>query len=241
MARIQSAENGMLTVEQTLGAVRKAHEERPFYEHPMWSGLLQGSFNKEQVKEFVRQFGIIPLHNHNYHGRLYVNCPNPRWRARLAEVVYEEGTGRLYSDGTPHNRLYLDVGNDLGIGDEEMWAVPYCPEALSFRAYFQQMCERDPVDGISCHMLGAEAQGPGVFKRLAQRLKEIYGMTDKGVRFWVVHDEADEDHSGVGVELLEDFARTEAQRRRVIEVVNETIGMTFLLYDGIYRRMQALA
>jgi len=56
-----------------------------------------------------------------------------------------------------------------------------------------------------------------------------------------VHDEADEDHSGVGVELLGDFAPTEADRRRVVEVVKETIDMTFLLYDGIHRRMEAMA
>jgi len=230
----------MLTNDQTLEAVQQAHRDRPFYEHPLWAGLLQGSFSREQVKEFARQYGIIPLHNHNYHGRLYVNCPDPRWRAKIAEVVYEEGTGKLFSDGTPHNRLYLDVGNDLGISDEEMWAVDYCPEALGFKAYFIKMCDADPVDGISCHMLGAEAQGPGVFDRLAEIFKEKYGMSDKGVRFWVVHDEADEDHSGVGEELLADFAKTEEQRRRVIEVVKETIAMTFLLYDGIYKRVQAV-
>lgn len=231
----------MPSVDETLAAVRKAHDDQPFYEHPLWAGLLQGSFSKEQVKEFVRQFGIIPLHNHNYHGRLYVNCPNPAWRARLAEVVYEEGTGRLYSDGIPHNRLYLDVGNDLGMSDEELWNTDYCPEALGFQAYFQYMCDQSTLEGISCHMLGAEAQGPGVFSRLAETFKTKYGMTDKGAKFWIVHDEADKDHSGIGVELLVEFAKTDADRERVIEVVHETIDMTFLLYDGTYKRMQAIA
>lgn len=115
----------MPSVEATLEAVEQAHRDKPFYEHPLWAGLLEATFSKEQVKEFVRQFGIIPLHNHNYHGRLYVNCPNPHWRTRIAEVVYEEGTGRLFADGIPHNRLYLDVGNDLGISDEEMWGTHY--------------------------------------------------------------------------------------------------------------------
>ena len=231
----------MLSVEATLEAVEQAHKDKPFYKHPLWAGLLEASFSKEQVKEFVRQFGIIPLHNHNYHGRLYVNCPNPEWRTRIAEVVYEEGTGRLFADGIPHNRLYLDVGNDLGISDEEMWGTDYCGEALGFKAYFIRMCEAPTLDAVSCHMLGGEAQGPGVFSNLAQTFKDRYGMTDKGAKFWIVHDEADEDHSGVGVELLGDFAPTEADRRRVVEVVKEMIDMTFLLYDGIHRRMEALA
>jgi pyrroloquinoline quinone (PQQ) biosynthesis protein C len=170
-----------------------------------------------------------------------VNCPNPEWRSRIAEVVYEEGTGRLFSDGIPHNRLYLDVGNDVGVSDDEMWNTDYCGEALGFKAYFISMCQGPTLDAVSCHMLGAEAQGPGVFTTLAKGFKEHYGMTDKGAKFWIVHDEADEDHSNVGVELLADFAPTDKDRERVVEVVHETIDMTFLLYDGIHKRMQALA
>ncbi len=58
--------------------------------------------------------------------------------------------------------------------------------------------------------------------------------------FWVIHDEADEDHSGVGEELLADFAKTDDERNLVIKTVQETVEMTFLLYDGILRRMQAI-
>ena len=47
----------MLSVEATLEAVEQAHRDKPFYEHPLWAGLLKASFDKEQVKEFVRQFG----------------------------------------------------------------------------------------------------------------------------------------------------------------------------------------
>jgi len=229
----------MLTVEETLRRVQQAHKDKPFYEHPLWVGLLQGSFRKPQIREFARQFGIIPLWNQNYHGRLYVNCPDYRWRQRIAEVVYEEGTGRLYAGGVPHHRLYLDFGEDLGLSADEMIHTKYCPQAIGFRTYFQHTCDGDFTRAVACHMLGAEAQGPGVFARMARTFKERYGMSDKGVAFWIVHDTADEDHSSVGAELLADFAKSDAERQIIVDTVKETIDMTMLLYDGIYKSMQA--
>lgn len=70
------------------------------------------------MREFLKQASIIPLYNH-----LYVNCPDPEWREPIAEVVYEEGTGRIYAGGIPHWKLWLRLGNAFGIGDREMWAT----------------------------------------------------------------------------------------------------------------------
>jgi len=230
----------MPTVDETLAAVAAAHKDVPFTRHPLWQGLWDCTFSHAQLCEFARQYGIIPLHNHNYHGRLYVICPDPKWRARLAEVVYEEGTGKIYSKGIPHNQLYLNFGRGLGLADEELWNAAYCPEAIAFKNYFQNVCSRDIVEGIAAHMLGAEAQGPGFFAGMAKRMKEAYRLSDQTVDFWVIHDEADEDHSGVGVELLADFARTDEDRKLVIRTVREMIQMTMLLYDGILKRIQSV-
>jgi pyrroloquinoline quinone (PQQ) biosynthesis protein C len=202
-------------------------------------GLSQCTFTKAQVVEFAKQFGIIPLHNHNYHGRLYVICPNPKWRSRLAEVVYEEGTGKIYSNGLPHNELYLNFGRGLGLADDDLWNADYCPAAIAFKAYFSDVCSHNIVEGIAAHMLGRKRRGrastrawQGVCRR---------PMADPAtVDFWIIHDEADEDHSGVGVELLADFAKTDEDRELVIKATREMVQMTMLLYDGILARMSAV-
>lgn len=229
-----------LSVEETLRKVREIHKRRQFQDHPVWAGLLEGSFSNEQVREFARQFGIVPLHNHHYHGRLYVICPDPKWRQMIAEVCYEEATGRLYADGVPHNQLYLDFGEGLGLSVDEMMNTEYGPGALAFKAYFQQICGSSFLEGVAAHMLAGEAQGPGVFSRLARTLQNRFGLSDKAVAFWRVHDVADEEHSSIGARLLSEFAPTETDRLRVIKVVEGTVGITFLLYDDIYGRIQAL-
>jgi len=229
----------MPTVQGTLDAIANMHKEMPFEKHPLWAGLYEGTFSKRQVGEFAKQFGIIPLHNHNYHGRLYVICPNPKWRSRIAEVVYEEGTGKIFSNGVPHNQLYLNFSRGLGIPDEEMWQPDYCAEALAFKSYFSDICSHNIIEGISAHMLASEAQGPGFFAPMARRMQKHYGLSDQAVDFWVIHDAADSDHSSVGAELLGDFAKTDQDRELVIKTARGMIEMTMVLYNGILNRVKA--
>lgn len=231
----------MLTIAKTLEIIKGMHEKQPFNGHPLWSGLIEGRFSKRQVQEFAKQFGIIPLHNHNYHGPLYVVCPDHRWRARIAEVVYEEGTGRLHADGVPHNELYLRFGEDLGLTHDELWKAEYCAECIAIGNYYQTICSRSFLEGCSAHMLAGEAQGPGWYTAMANMFKSRYGVSERGAAFWTVHDKADEDHSAIGAELLGHFAKTEAELELVLKTCRDTLAMSKLFYDGMLRAMQAVA
>ena len=229
-----------LSAEDVLGQISAWHAERPLYKERLWSALIEGRLNRAQLREFARQFGIIPLHNHNYHGRLYVFCPDPHWRARIAEVCYEEGTGRLYADGVPHWRLYLNFGQGLDLEPDELWNPDYIPAARTFKSYYSDICGRSFLEGVSAHMLGGEAMAPGSMSRIAQGLKDNEGLNDEQVAFWVIHDTADADHSDVGRELLEEFAPTEADRELALDTVKRHMGIAFHLYDEIYEAVARL-
>ena len=228
----------VISVEDVLGQIADWHARRPLYKERMWAALIEGALSLEQLREFARQYGIIPLHNHNYHGRLYVSCPDPRWRSRIAEVCYEEGTGRLYADGVPHWQLYVNFGKGLGLGEEHMWDPGYIPAATTFRAYYSEICGRSFLEGVSAHMLGGEAMGPGTFSKIAAGFQENHGLDDQAVAFWIVHDTADTDHSNVGRELLEQFAPTDEDRARVLKTVDRHMGIAFNLYDEIYEAVR---
>lgn len=230
-----------LTNASVLGTIAKIHKDNPFDKHPLWKGLIDGVFGLTQVREFARQFSVFPLHNHRYHGPIYVNCPDPGWRQLIAEVVYEEGTGRLYAAGRSHNQLYVDFTGELGLDRTAIADTEFCPEVRGFKGWYEGMCNRPFLEAVSAHMLAAEAHGPGVFRHLAKSFQRRFGLSDKAVAFWVVHDVADEDHSGIGKRLLDQFATTADERRRVLTIVKQTVEMTFLMYDGILKRVQAAA
>jgi len=231
----------MLTIETTLAEIEKLHEKQPLQKHPLFARIVDGKFNKRQMQEYAKQYSIIPLHNHNYHGPLYVVCPNYKWRARIAEVVYEEGTGRLYSDGVPHNELYMEFCEDLGLTREEIMNVEFCAESIAIGNYYKTICSRNFLEGCSAHMLAGERQGVGWLTTFANKLKKHYGLTDKGAKFWIVHDKADEDHSSIGVELLNEFAKTGDDLKMVIETCRVTLAMSKMWYDGMMRCMDEAA
>jgi pyrroloquinoline quinone (PQQ) biosynthesis protein C len=228
-------------INAVLGRIAKVHEPYSRYKHPLWAGLMEGRFEKPQVKEFIRQAGIIPLFNHLYHGPLYVKCPDPQWREMIAEVVYEEGTGRMFADGVPHWKLWLRLGHVFGLSDEEMWNADFCPEGIAYRAFFHNICSGDFLEGVSAHMLGSEAQVPGAVGSVSKGLKKKFGLSDHDLAFYIVHNHADSEHSNVGRKLLARFARTDEDFERVVVAVTQMVQVTQVLSNGILDRVQRAA
>jgi pyrroloquinoline-quinone synthase len=235
----QEAVRGTLSVDDTLDEVKKLLEQYAWANHPMWKSLIEGTVNIEQLREWVRQYGVFALHNHGYHGPLYVNCPDPKMRAMLAEVVYEEGTGLLYSNGKPHNEIWCQFGEAIGLTREEMWGAELCSGARALKAFLNDRCNNSFIEGVSALMLAGEAQVPGFFDKLAKSLKKTFNLTDQDVEFFTIHDVADEDHSGAGREILVQFAPSVEDRRLVLETVRAYLGIEDAMQTQIYERMMA--
>lgn len=235
----QEAARGTLTVDDTLDEVKKLLEQYAWANHPMWKSLMEGTVNIEQLREWVRQYGVFALNNHGYHGPLYVNCPDPKWRAMLAEVVYEEGTGNLYSNGKPHNEIWCQFGEAIGLTRDEMWGTELCSGARALKAFLNDRCNNSFIEGVSALMLAGEAQVPGFFDKLAKSLKKTFNLTDEDVEFFTIHDIADEDHSGTGREILIQFAPDVENRRVVLETVRAYLGIEDAMQTQIYGRMMA--
>ena len=227
-------------IKSVLSEIQVIHDKTPRGEHPLWRGLVNGDFNKRQVCELIRQAGIIPLHNHLYHGALYVVCPDPEWREMLAEVVYEEGTGQLFAEGVPHYRLYLRLGAAFGISEEQMWNTEYCPEAIAFKSYFHNICSKNFLEGVSAHMLGAEAPVPQVFNPVAKALQKQFNLSNDDIAFYTVHEEADSEHSDIGRRLLERFAVTQDDKKLVLKSVRDMVNISNVLWNGILKKVKEI-
>lgn len=224
-----------LTTQNVLDRIAGIHTEQPMYGHPLWVGMVEGTWDLEQTRYLCKQHGGIPLHNHNYHGNLYVICPDPAWREMIAEVAYEESTGRMMSDGVSHHRLYLNFAKGLGLEPHEMYDPPYCAGVAAFQAWFTNICRKSFLEGVAAHMLAGEAAIPGLYIRIAEQLQKKFGLSDEAVAYWVIHDSADKEHSDVGRRLLDQFATTEVDRQLVLKTVKLMLDVQHLMYDDMYR------
>lgn len=228
-----------LTTSDLLETIAKLNRDSGRPNHPLYRALETGGLNRKQVQYFCKQNSIIPLYNHNLHGRLYVSCPDPEFRERLAEVTYEEGTGRLYANGVPHYKLYINYAKALGIGREELYATEFCGSAEGVLLFLSDTCGRF-IEGIASVMLVGEAQGPGSDGRIAKMHQREFGLDDDAVAFWTVHDKADDDHSDAGRQILDRFVKTDAERKLVIDVARRSNKIRRLMYDEVWENMQAL-
>jgi pyrroloquinoline-quinone synthase len=224
-----------LTTQDVLDAITQMHRDQPMYGHPLWTGMVEGKWNLEQTRYLCKQHGGIPLHNHNYHGNLYTICPDPEWREMIAEVAYEEATGRLFSEGVSHHKLYLNFAKGLGLKPAEMYDPPYCPGVIAFQAYFTNICRKTFLEGVSAHMLAGEAAIPGLYIKIAHKLQEKFGLDDEAVAYWVIHDSADEEHSDVGRKLLDQYATTDKERNLVIKTAKQMLDVQHLMYDDMLK------
>ncbi|MGA0347216.1 MAG: TenA family transcriptional regulator [Alphaproteobacteria bacterium] len=224
-----------ITNQEVLDSIARMHRDQPMYGHPLWTGMVEGRWNLEQTRYLCKQHGGIPLHNHNYHGNLYTICPDPEWREMIAEVAYEEATGRLFSDGVSHHKLYLNFAKGLGLKPEEMYDPPYCPGVIAFQAYFTNICRKTFLEGVAAHMLAGEAAIPGLYIQIAHKLQEKFGLDDEAVAYWVIHDSADEEHSDVGKKLLDQYATTDKERQLVIKTAKQMLDVQHLMYDDMLK------
>ena len=224
-----------LTTQSVLARITEIHKDKPMHGHPLWKGMVDGTWTLDQARYICQQHGGIPLHNQHYHGNLYVICPDPAWREMIAEVAYEESTGRMFSDGVSHHRLYLNFAKGLGLKPEQMYDPQYCAGVAAFQAWFAYICTKSFLEGVSAHMLAGEAAIPGLYGRIAKTLQEKFGLDDVAVAYWVIHDHADGEHSDVGRKLLDQFATTEDDRKLVLKTVELMLDIQHLMYDDIYR------
>ena len=137
-------------------------------------------------------------------------------------------------------RRIPELSRKLGISKDEMYATKYCAGTTAFMTYFSYICGKTFLEGVSSHMLGGEAPIPGTYGRIAKRLQDRFGLDDKGVAYWRVHDTADDEHSGVGKKLLDQFATSQAELELVIDTVQTTVDVMHLMYDDIWAQMQKI-
>ena len=63
-------------------------------------------------------------------------------------------------------------------------------------------------------------------------------LAQPGINVNYTHDTADDEHSGVGKKLLDQFATNQAEMELVIDTVQTTVDVMHLMYDDMWSHMQ---
>lgn len=202
-----------------LAEVKKLIDEKRFRNHPLWRDIAAGKASRKEVQQLHLNFLHLAIDNHHIFAPLLENCPYPEVLKGLAENSYEEATGKLSGAGEGHSALALRLLKALGFTEEEIKNRNPLPASLAARLYLEAAPRRSFVEGMSAVALAAEDQIPGAAAEMAEALKKHYGLKNKDVDFWTIHEEADKEHGEYGEKVLVQCFTTdedqEAARRGV--------------------------
>jgi pyrroloquinoline quinone (PQQ) biosynthesis protein C len=200
--------------------MRKAAAESIDKDHPLWSGIEQGKYTKEQLKEWIKQ----EYHLRNYIIRtLYATMMNslhldpPFYdediRIAILESSLEEegtinfGTGKKQS----HPNMLVKFGKALGMTKEEMHQAPIWGCTKAWLDELIGRCENSLIEALAGNNLTAELFNTIVFPRVLTGLKDKYNFSDDDLEFFYEHSdpEVEGEHVESGARLLAERIRTE--------------------------------
>lgn len=195
--------------------------------HPFVRAVCAGTVSMEQIRKWALQDYQFRRAVPRIAMLRYLACSDPEIAPRIFEVVEEETRG-LLPGSTGHPDMFVEFAESIGVTRKDLETAQLRPATAAHLYYAELIIHTLPWFVVMAAQIGAEGTFPPAVAALGQGFIKQYGMSPKSVRFFTVHEEADEEHG----KLAEDIAlryitslHLQAQTREV------TLRRLELLYD----------
>ncbi len=166
-------------------------------------------------------------------GHVYSNCPHPKLRLAMLEVLSEEDVEDPRVGMNHRQLLATSLGRAAGRTlDELKKAEPLATTLITFDLLYG-IANRSWEEGIAVASgLERVVRDSGFFRFEHDRLKRDLGWSDADVAWFAGHDVADEDHGSI-IESLDDYITEDRTWDLVEEAVVEAGIAWWILFDGV--------
>lgn len=148
-------------------------------------------------------------------------------RIAIDNVVGEIG----YKGDPPHAYLARDMCYGLGMTDEEIEATPITAEMYWY-------CERMSLNNRTNvpRLRGAieitEADSAYSSQLVADACREHYGLTDDGVRYWLIHGYADVEHGDENARIAHRMTSSRADQEEIFANAEKAIKIRRIVWES---------
>ena len=200
--------------------------------HPFYRAWTEGRLPLSTLKAYARQY----FHHVEAFPRavsaVHSLCEDPAGRRMLAENLAEEEG--VEAGKQPHAELWLMFARGLGESEDAVRSEAVNPETKALIDAFRALSRRSYASGLGA-LYAYESQFPEVARAKIEGLVERYGITDEEtLRFFRVHEGADEDHRSVCAALLESLPQD--QREEAVAAGDELAGALWNFLSGVEAR-----
>ena len=219
--------------------LREELDKQVTLEHPIFEMIMGDKPNWPLLKEMALQGFQLTLNFLEYIENLFFYCPLPSHKRRLLFNMFEEETGRL-SKTKNHVTLMKNFMTAINLTQEDIDATIPNPETSELIDYRMKLVKgRDTYHmGAAAVMIASEGQNLETKAGQARHelLPKLYGLTERDLLFFSVHQKEDIGHVKEGIDLVADLCTTEKMQREAIEAVRNTCDLFRGMYDAVYRK-----
>lgn len=169
--------------------------------HPFVRAVCGGTASMDQIRKWALQDYQFRRAVPRIAMLRYLACSDPEIAPRLFEVVEEETRG-LLPGSAGHADMFVEFAESIGIARKELESAELRPATAAHLYYAELIIHTLPWFVMMAAQIGAEGTFPPAAAALGKGFIKQYGMSPQSVRFFTVHEEADEEHG----KLAEDIA-----------------------------------
>lgn len=204
-----------------------------FEERPFMLEFAEGRIPREKLVPFAASYPFQVDQFKRFIAAVYANAEPRDVRELMLENLWEE-----HGEGDPerdHIALVTRFARAVGADIPDPFSVEPIPESRAWVDRILKVCmEEHFVVGLAALSYGIEAR-TWTMAFLGQIYRDRYGLSEHDLEFFFLHLEADEEHAGRAIEMLQKYCTTEELLERCKWAVREVLDATQAVAEGFER------
>ncbi len=182
----------------TLAQIDTNIAARSVLTHPFYQAWQRGALSPAALQDYAAQYYAHVAAFPRYLSALHAHTENADTRRALLQNLIDEEAGQ-----PDHPELWLDFAEGIGASREAVTHAAPRPEAQLLVNTFMDICRHGSVAAGLAALYSYESQIPAIAETKMDGLRAFYGVDNpRALAYFVVHQEADVEHSRVERELL---------------------------------------
>jgi len=177
--------------------------------------------------------------------KVATNCPDWNTRIRIIKACAEEIIAdHEHGGGKAHWEIIEELGQHIGLPLKKIRAAqPLATTQTAWAAWEGLMANTHWLEGIVANTCAERANVPGYGSGVIRqhgwfglervRWKKLFGVSDDQLEFFALHEEADIEHSRMGLQAVAKFARELNMEDAVAEACRRNLVVWEMYLNGI--------
>ena len=215
----------------TLTSIDEQIAGRSLLTHPFYQAWTRGELTAAALKDYAIQYYRHVEAFPTYLSALHSHTADAATRRQILQNLMDEEAG-----SPNHPELWMQFAGAVGASEDEVKSAEPWDETRNLVDAFRRFCR----DGSTAEGLAAlysyESQIPAVATSKIDGLKRFYGKdSPEALQYFVVHEEADREHSAVERRLLETHV-SDTNADSVRQASAQALDALWEMLSGVCRR-----